>query len=84
MLSPYQLTEADDLSYQFNTSQHVKYHIFFLDYSYMFADYPRIAGNIYSFNIDVIEGDSNAVISDERIGLTIVEVFKIFFKRIEM
>jgi hypothetical protein len=49
----------------------------------MFADYPRIAGNIYSFNIDVVEGDSNAVISDERPGVTIVEVFKTFFKRIE-
>ncbi len=49
----------------------------------MFVDYPLIAGNIYSFNIDVVEGDSNAAISDERIGVTIVEVFKTFFKRIE-
>ena len=78
MLSPYPLTEADDLSYQFTTSQHVKYHIFFIDYSYMFADYPLIAGNIYSVNIDVVEGDSNAAISDERPGVTIVEVFKRF------
>ena len=83
MLNPYQVTEADDLSYQFTTNQYIKYHIFFLDYSYMFEDYPHIAGNIYSFNIDVLEGDSNAVTSDERIGVTIVEVFKTFFKRVE-
>jgi len=44
----------------------------------MFADYPLIAGNIYSVNIDVVEGDSNAAISDERPGVTIVEVFKRF------
>ncbi len=83
MLKPYQLIEADDLSYIFTTSQHVQYHIFFLDYSYIFADYPQIAGNIYSFNIYVLEGDSNTAFSDERIGLTIVEIFKIFFRRIE-
>ncbi|MEO6329486.1 MAG: DUF6169 family protein [Ginsengibacter sp.] len=83
MLNPYPLTEADDLSYLFTTGQQIEYHIFFLDYSYMFADYPRIAGNIYSFNIYVPEGDNNIASFDERIGVTIVEVFKTFFKRIE-
>ena len=49
----------------------------------MFAGYPHLAGNVYSFNIDVIEGDISLTGQDERVGLTIVEVFKTFFVRQE-
>ena len=45
----------------------------------MFSDYPLIAKSIYSFNIDVIDGDAGFAKSDERIGLTIVEIIKNFF-----
>jgi len=48
----------------------------------MFVDYPKIANAIYSFNIDVINGDVTTVATDERIGITIVEVFKAFFRRV--
>jgi len=47
----------------------------------MFNEYPHLAENVYSFNIDVIDGDSVLTAEDERIGLTVVEVFKIFFTR---
>lgn len=49
----------------------------------MFSDYPVMAGNVYSFNIDVTEGDTSLSGEDERIGLTIVEVFRQFFARRE-
>ncbi len=47
----------------------------------MFQEYPKIAEDVYSFNIDVIDGETSFAASDERIGLTIVEVLKSFFNR---
>jgi hypothetical protein len=49
----------------------------------MFEDYPAMGGNIYSFNIDVVDGDVTLAGEDERIGITIVEVFRKFFVRRE-
>jgi hypothetical protein len=49
----------------------------------MFSDYPDLPGNVYSFNIHVVEGDVTISAEDERIGLAVVEVFRIFFNRIE-
>lgn len=49
----------------------------------MFAVYPELSGNVYSFNIDVVGGDTDMYATDERIGQTIVKVFRIFFSRIE-
>lgn len=80
MLNPYPLQEADNFSYQFISDGAVTYHVYFLDYSYMFSAYPPLAENVYSFNIDVIRGDVTVAIEDERIGVTIVEVFKTFFE----
>jgi hypothetical protein len=74
LLSPYPLQEADDFSYQFTSGEGITYHVYFLDYSYMFNEYPHLAENVYSFNIDVIDGDTALTGEDERIGLTIVEV----------
>lgn len=45
----------------------------------MFSGHPEIANNIYMFNIDVLNGNPDFTISDERIGLTILEVFNHFF-----
>ncbi len=56
--------------------------IFILDYSYIFADYTLFADHVYTFNIDVADGDINAGI-DERIGVTVVEVLRNFFNKIE-
>ncbi len=83
MLNPYPLQEADNFSYQFITDTGITYHVYFLDYSYMFAGYPALGRKIYSFNIDVSEGDTDISGSDERTGLTIVEVFRIFFSQVE-
>lgn len=83
MLSPYLLQENDEYSYEFLTEQGIRYSIYFLDYSFMFSDYPAIAENVFSFNIDVLDGDADSSITDDRIGVTIVEVFNLFFKKLE-
>ena len=80
MLHPYPLQEKNKLTYQFITDQEATYLIYFLDYSYMFDDYPLIAEHIYTFNIDMIDGDAERLMHDERIGLTVVEVIRLFFQ----
>ena len=83
MLSPYLLQENDEYSYEFLTEQGVRYSIYFLDYSFMFSDYPAIAQQVFSFNIDVLDGNADSSITDDRIGITILEVFKLFFTKLE-
>ncbi|MCA6381610.1 MAG: hypothetical protein IM606_15470 [Cytophagales bacterium] len=76
MLNPYQLQENDDYSYEFVTQEGVIYTMYFLDYSGLFSDYPSIAKQVFTFNIDVIEGSPENTIYDERIGVTVLHVFK--------
>ena len=83
MLSPYLLQENDEYSYEFLTEQGIRYSIYFLDYSFMFSDYPAIAENVFSFNIDVLDGDAESSMTDDKIGITILEVFNLFFKKLE-
>lgn len=45
----------------------------------MFADYTKLTCSVYSFNIDVIEGNPDGSPGDERVGCTIAEVLKRFF-----
>jgi len=47
----------------------------------MFADYPGIGSQIFMFNIDVLTGNPDETSSDERIGLTILEVFNSLFQK---
>jgi hypothetical protein len=81
--SPYVLQENDAYSYEFITDLGITYSIYFLDYSYMFEEYPSIAKNVFTFNIDVISGAPDEAIGDERIGSTVFHVFKVFFEKIE-
>ncbi len=83
MLSPYLLQENDENSYEFVTNQGIKYAIYFLDYSHMFYEYPSIAENIYTFNIEVIEGHFYDAVADDRIGVTVVEIFRLFFAKVK-
>ena len=79
MSSPYLLQQNDASSYGFITDQGIKYKLYFLDYSYMFSDYPGITCPVYFFNIDVIDGDPDLTNSDKRIGLTVASIFISFF-----
>lgn len=83
MQSPYQLSESEDYSYEFLTDQSIKYSVYFVDYNFMFYQFPDLAENIYTINIDVIEGDITTTIEDERIGSTIIEIFNLFFKDVK-
>lgn len=80
LLLPYQLIEKDKLTYQFITDQEIFYEVYFLDYSYMFLDYPHLANKVYTLNLDVSGNYMKKVLKDERVGLTVVEVVRLFFK----
>jgi hypothetical protein len=47
----------------------------------MFAPYPGIGSQIFMFNIDVLSGDPDEALSDERIGLTVLMIFNLFFQK---
>ena len=79
MLTHYPLKKLTDLSHEFITDQGVLYKIYFLDYSYMFYEYPEISQYVFTFNIDVVEPTSKKTSVDSKIAATIVEVFKHFF-----
>jgi hypothetical protein len=49
----------------------------------MFSGYPQIAEHIYMFNIDVVQGNPTKSVSDDRIGLTVLQVFQLFFQSTE-
>jgi hypothetical protein len=63
------------------TEHGIQYVIYFLDYSGMFTDYPEIAHDIFMFNIDVTAGDPDHSPGDDRIGITILSVFNLFFRK---
>jgi hypothetical protein len=81
--TPYRLQGIDEFSYEFLTDQGIHYTVYFLDYRAVFANYPHIIAPIYTFNIDVIKGNPDNSISDERIGMTIVHIFNHFFKKLQ-
>jgi hypothetical protein len=82
-LTYYPLKIIDNFTFQFTTEQELLYVVYFVDYSAMFYEFPHIAEYIYSFNIDVLEGEMDESIKDDKIGITIAEVFKMFFNELE-
>lgn len=83
MQTPYPLSEIDNYSFGFTTDQQVTYIAYFLEYGYMFYDYPDFAADTYTFNIDIVSGNADAALNDDRIGITIVEILRLFFNRIQ-
>lgn len=49
----------------------------------MFYDYPDFSSHTFTFNIDVVSGSAEDALSDDKIGVTIVEIFKLFFSKME-
>jgi len=49
----------------------------------MFLDYPHLANKVYTLNLDVSGNYMKKVLKDERVGLTVVEVVRLFFKVLE-
>ncbi len=80
MPNPYTLQENDPYSFEFVTDQGIRCLVYFLDYHNLFAEYPNIAKQIYMFSLEAIQGDPDEGTSDERIGITLLRIFSLFFK----
>lgn len=78
-LTPYPFTKLSELSFEFNTSYGITYIAYFLSYGYMFDD-PEFSDSVFTFNLDLKDGDADDAATDERVGLTIVEIFRAFFE----
>lgn len=83
MLSPYLLDESNELTYEFITTSGIKYKIYFLDYSYMFAEYSNMIYPVFSLNIDAIDGNPEFSPLDKRIALTLSMIIHQFFEKID-
>ena len=82
MRNPYQLQESED-GYIFTTDYGLTYLIYFIDYSFTFSDYPKIVCPVYTFNIEVKDGDHTATPEDPRIGDTVADMLELFFKDLD-
>lgn len=83
MLSPYPLQENDSLSYGFETVGGIEYKVYFLDYSYLFKEFPQINCPVYSINIELVRGQADTGSKDDRIGATISSILYSFFEQME-
>ncbi len=83
MLYPYLLKKYDDFTFEFITVSKITYQIYFLDNSFLFENYPHILSKVYSFNIEVLNGDPDNLPADERVGETIAHALKLFFSQVD-
>lgn len=80
MLKCYSYQRKDDYSFEFSTTQNLVYKVYFLDYSFMFSGYDLLQSNVLSLNIDVISGNPDLSANDEKVGMTIALILKVFFE----
>ena len=76
---PYAFKEIGKLSYQFTTDQGIVYDANFVDYSFLFPEYPEFSKDVYSFNLEVVQGDIYGQAMDTKIAETVVAIFLEFF-----
>ncbi len=79
-MTPYNFTQRNELSFEFTTDQGIVYTALFFDYEYLFGDYPEISKYIYSFTLDIVKGENANHLLDDKIGETVVSIFKRFFE----
>ncbi len=82
ILQPYKVLTHKNYFYQFETETGAKYACYFLLYKEYFIDYPAVADNIYSFNVDLIGKAAKSEI-DERIAITIVSILQSFLQGLQ-
>jgi hypothetical protein len=82
-LQPYKIIVVRNDYFEFITSAGIVYACYFLSYAEYFKEYREIAGNFYSYNVDVIKGTKAGISSDERTGRTIIEIVKNFLAGLE-
>ena len=79
-MAPYPLVKLDEFTFEFITKQGIVYSCSFLDYGYLFAEFPEFSADVYSFNLDVIDGNVYEQSMDEKIAETVIAVFHEFFR----
>jgi len=82
-LQPYKIIVVKNDYFEFTTANGTVYLCYFISYSEYFKEYKEIAGNIFSFNVDIVHGRITGLSSDERIGRTIIEIVKNFLSSLE-
>ena len=82
-MQPYKIIVVRNNYFEFTTANGTVYLCYFLSYSEYFKNYKEIAGNIYSFNVEVLKGRNTGISSDEKIGRTIIEIVKAFLSGLE-
>lgn len=81
--NPYSLKRNDDHVFEFTTERGVRYKTYFLDYSMVFEKYPDLICPIYSFGVEVLEGNPACSPPDPKVGATIAEVVRLFLTETE-
>ena len=78
MQNPYSVKETESFDYQFTTKDGIKYRAYFISAAYL---HPLFT-DVYSFNIEP-EGDFGSTKQpiDPRIGATVYEILRTFFRR---
>ncbi|WP_315821967.1 DUF6169 family protein [Paraflavitalea speifideaquila] len=61
------------------TEQGIGYAVYFLDGNYIFDSYPHLKGQVYLFNIDVLEGNADSSIEDPRVASTVFAIIEAVF-----
>lgn len=82
-MQPYKIIVVRNDYFEFTTSAGIVYACYFLSYSEYFKEYKEIAGNFFSYNVEVIKGRKTGISSDERAGRTIIEIVKNFLGGLE-
>jgi len=76
---PYSFIELDKLSYQFSTDHGIVYDANFVDYSFLFPEYPEFSKDVYTFNLEVVKGNIYEQAMDAKIAKTVIAIFLTFF-----
>ncbi len=82
-MQPYKIVIIKHDYFEFITVAGIRYACYFLSYAEYFKAYKEVAENIYSYNIEVLEGQRTIGAFDERAGFTIVEIVKRFLEGLE-
>ena len=82
-MQPYKIIVVRNDYFEFTTSAGIVYACYFLSYTEYFKEYKEIAGNFFSYNVEVIKGRKTSISSDERTGRTIIEIVKNFLAGLE-
>ncbi len=78
-MTPYPFTSLSDLSFEFTTDQGVVYKAYFISFGSVFSEFPEFSDSIYNFNLEVFHGDMYDQAMDQKIGETVVDIFRHFF-----